>query len=47
MITKSEEQAIIQAIRMVKTGTVKRVDVSDSIKVYKAGTVTRVDVKDD
>lgn len=37
-------KAIEQAIELVKSGTVKRVDVSDTVKVYGVKNVVRIDI---
>jgi len=41
-----EFDAIKAALKLVKAGHAKRIDVNDKISVYKAGNVTRIDIKD-
>lgn len=41
-----EFDAIKAALKLVKAGHAKRIDVNDKISVYKAGAVTRIDIKD-
>ena len=36
---------VLEAIDLIKRGTCKRVDVSDTIKVYEVKNVIRIDVK--
>ncbi len=40
-------QKVLQAMELVKSGTVKRVDVTDDIKVYVTTNTIRVDIKCD
>lgn len=42
----AEFDAIKAALKLVKAGHAKRIDVNDKISVYKAGSVTRIDIKD-
>ena len=41
-----EFDAIKAALKLVKAGHAKRIDVNDKISVYKAGNVTMIDIKD-
>ena len=41
-----EFDAIKAALKLVKAGHAKRIDVNDKISVYKAGNITRIDIKD-
>ena len=36
---------VLEAIDLIKRGTCKRVDVSDTIKVYEVKNVIRIDIK--
>jgi hypothetical protein len=38
--------AIKAALALVKSGSVKRIDVNDKISVYRVGNVVRIDIKD-
>lgn len=43
--TKEVVNKVLEAIDLIKRGTCKRVDVSDTIKVYGVKNVIRIDIK--